>query len=719
MKIPLIKQYYAGCQILIAFPILFAIVFIPVIASAHPLGIVGSESDGGISKFDGTTWTFLTNMSGNSWAGGYGEYEYITFKTTNAGVWEYDNTTGTFTQMTSMPADRIFALDNDSIWVSKYNFPWSPTIVYYNGSTWTVQTVVADSEHGIANIRALSDTCAYATLYDGSLRWDGGVWTMDTTHQNGYGLWAVDSENVYEGTGQDVLKWNGSSWSVETGPFDDTVTDIYFNRAGTVGYALLYDETASRILKCESGTWSLSTTLTGEAFRLTGYGRDIVYASSLLSGGAVVYTHDGGTTWTMKTDLQDCNIDVYALWVNQNTCDERIFATAKEITDVIPGDDYTGDASGGLWFLRSSATSGNFYEDAHNWGNYDIGGDSWSQTTTLEDSEIVRLCLAWGGGWCNLPDGAYFKVVNDVDTYYITFPELWYGDDDIVLLSFDELQTEPVGPELPGILTLSEEVSDWSIFSDTNLCYRISVPSPTPTPTCSPSPSPTPSPTPSPSPSPTPSPTPPFCQTPLMGGEVDNIIVPPEWEDADTAVIIASAGDLDWPATLDGIMAFYYDFFTWWYDYPIGSERIAIVYYNSDSAENNWTILDGTYFDVIIDSVEHRFWTAETTIGVGESVICYSDINDNLYLDNELCELWKGVPSPTPTSTPTTPTPTPTPEPPPTPVPVPTAPAEPFNPIVIILKDKYRAESSMTANGRFQYIDILIEDRYKAILLTD
>ena len=236
--------------------------------------------NGGVSKFDGTTWTNYTTADGlvsnsvysiaidaqnNKWFG------------TDLGVSKFDGTT--WTNYTT--ADGLVSNSVRSIAIDAQGNKWFGTyggVSKFDGTNWTNYTkadgLVSNSVRSIAidaqNNKWFGTFSAAGTIDGGVSKFDGTNWTNYTRMNNGqngfysdmvYSI-AIDAQNnIWLGTTFGVSKFDGITWTNYTtveGLVGYPVSSIAFDAQGNKWFG-----TRSGISKFDGTNWTNYTTADG------------------------------------------------------------------------------------------------------------------------------------------------------------------------------------------------------------------------------------------------------------------------------------------------------------------------------------------------------------------------------------------------------------------------------------------------------------------------
>jgi PKD repeat protein len=227
---------------------------------------------GGVSKFDGSTWTTYTTLNGlvgnsvyaiavdgqgNKWFG------------TNNGISKFDGTTWTTYKGPNNMANMV-----SSIAIARQGIEWFGTsadgVFEFDGAKWTTyETMDGLADVGVNAVAIDSQSNKWFGTHSGVSMFDGTAWTTYTTDNglatNSVNAIAIDGQgNKWFGFGTyggGVSRFDGSAWTTYTttnGLANNDVFAIAIDGQGTKWFA-----TSSGVSKLEGAAWSTYTTADG------------------------------------------------------------------------------------------------------------------------------------------------------------------------------------------------------------------------------------------------------------------------------------------------------------------------------------------------------------------------------------------------------------------------------------------------------------------------
>jgi ligand-binding sensor domain-containing protein len=238
--------------------------------------------DRGVSKFDGTNWTtystidglvsnniqaMASDLDGNLWFG------------TDNGVSKFDGTNWTtYTIDNGLAANYIFAIAGDP--VGNMWFGTGFGVSKFNGTSWTTYTAADGLPIGAVDaITSDPDGNLWiGTNINGVGKFDGATWTTYTTANGLAFYWftsiAADSAgNIWFGTySKGVSKFDGATWTTYTtadGLVNNTNSVVATDKSGNQwfgagwGNAMGQGETGWGVSKFDGAAWTSYTTANG------------------------------------------------------------------------------------------------------------------------------------------------------------------------------------------------------------------------------------------------------------------------------------------------------------------------------------------------------------------------------------------------------------------------------------------------------------------------
>jgi ligand-binding sensor domain-containing protein len=327
-------------------------------------------TDGGVSKFDGTTWTTYTtedglanndvyaiaiDAEGNKW---FGCYSYVSNVGFIGGVSKFDGTTWT----TYTTADGLASNVVSAIAIDAEDNKWFGTeagVSRFDGTTWTNYT----TEDGLANnnVYAIAIDAVgnkWFGTWSGISKFDGTNWTTYTTEDglvyNYVNAITIDVEgNKWFGSGSDiwrygdigggVSKFDGTTWTnytTEDGLANNTVYAIAIDAEGNKWFG-----TMGGVSKFDGTDW---TTYTSDGLASNCINAIAIDAQGNkwfgTMGGVSKFDGTNWTTYTTEDGLADNHINAIAIDKNGN----KWFVTNKGVSKFDDNSWVTYDTSNGL-----------------------------------------------------------------------------------------------------------------------------------------------------------------------------------------------------------------------------------------------------------------------------------------------------------------------------------------------------------------------------------
>ncbi len=365
---------------------------------------------GGVIEFDGSTWTTYTSADGlaHNWVQAIAiDGEGHKWFGTNGGVSEFDGSTWT----TYTPADGLADNNVYTIAIDGSGHKWFGTlggVSEFDGSTWTTYTT-AD---GLVNNNV------YAIAIDGSghkrfgtsggvSEFDGSTWTTYTT-----------ADGLVDGSVQAIAidgaghKWVGT-WGGGVSEFDGSIWTTHTTADGLEHnsiYAIAIDGSDHKwfgtligVSEFDGSTWTTYTTADGlagnrvNAIAIDGAGYKWYGAGhkryDTHSGGVSKFDGSTWTTYTTADGLASNNVRAIAI----DGVGHKWFGTFSGVSEYIPGDAYEPDdtcAQASVLETNGAVQAHNFYQpDDEDWAWFDVVTDTTytilaSEAETFADVEL-------------------------------------------------------------------------------------------------------------------------------------------------------------------------------------------------------------------------------------------------------------------------------------------------------------------------------------------
>jgi len=141
-----------------------------------------------------------------------------------SGVYFFDGTAWS-TQTTSIGGDAVWAADANHVWVTQ-NVPlgchqmycgYEEFIYFFDGSNWTAQYSYYPDAEGLKAISGSAGNDVWAVGGNNVLRYNGSSWTQDTSDYFFRDIKVYDSSHIWATTGTQILFNNGTEWFIEMG----------------------------------------------------------------------------------------------------------------------------------------------------------------------------------------------------------------------------------------------------------------------------------------------------------------------------------------------------------------------------------------------------------------------------------------------------------------------------------------------------------------------
>jgi hypothetical protein len=161
----------------------------------------------------------------------------------------------------------------NALWGSAWNDIWAGTrdgLLHFDGAAWTSVAVPG----GASEVRVIWGSGAHDvwSAGDSVFHWDGKTWTaasglppLDDPNPTFFGIGGSGPKDVLllvdTGNGKDerhrILRWDGSSWAVQYGPTDPSLSAVWSSGPGTA-WAVGIDPSTERdqVLRLTNGTWA-------------------------------------------------------------------------------------------------------------------------------------------------------------------------------------------------------------------------------------------------------------------------------------------------------------------------------------------------------------------------------------------------------------------------------------------------------------------------------
>jgi ligand-binding sensor domain-containing protein len=319
-------------------------------------GVGNGVAHGGITHFDGTTWTTWTSANSplpyDDMRGivvDHNDVVWATFEDTSegiGGVVRFDGTNWTIFQ----PSNSTIPTDNvDKITVDQHNNIWVGTddkgVLKYDGTTWTNYD---NTNSGMANyiVRDVefdaSTNKLYAVTTNAVNIFDGANWTQINSSNapiSASGLWAVDARGdkmiiTTVGGTYKTYVYNGSAWTSI-----DEIDHTYDARIDNDGN--YWTAGNGVIMKYDGTTW---TAYNGKNSGLTGMFNDDLFIDT------------GNRVWFASNDNGGINRFECPYWRDFNRHNAGLWPNLIEYT--ASGSGITEDSSGDIWMLYNGAPGG-------------------------------------------------------------------------------------------------------------------------------------------------------------------------------------------------------------------------------------------------------------------------------------------------------------------------------------------------------------------------
>jgi hypothetical protein len=283
------------------------------IAAAAPSAIwsVGSYNAG---PYVNSLRTLIESWNGTSWS-----LAFSPNPATNTG--DYDSLQG------------VATISTTNVWAVGYSGNVSAVadrglIEHWNGISWTIvpsaqpyttQDLYAVAATSASDVWAVGQYTNYNPLsqYGGLIEhWNGHVWSnVANPSTNGlYGVAALASNNAWAVGGSQILRWDGTAWSIVPSPQPSNPANGYVLQAVSAVsvsdvWAVGYQEIASGegytydalIEHWDGSTWTISPSAGGiYLFGVTALSANNVWAVGDVGGLSLVEKWDG-TRWTIVT----------------------------------------------------------------------------------------------------------------------------------------------------------------------------------------------------------------------------------------------------------------------------------------------------------------------------------------------------------------------------------------------------------------------------------
>jgi hypothetical protein len=304
---------------------------------SSPSDVFAVGQYGTILHYDGTTWNSMSRGTTSGLRGAWGTSSSNVYAPGDgATVMHYDGIRWipVATGATGSVLD-VWGSSSSDIYVVGYShpdlyFPSIPSIIHWNGQSWSQREVPAGSHEGRVNgvwFSSSSDVFAVGLCdayyayqrYDIVLHYDGSSWTQ-TQMNTGTALdlrdvWGASSHDVFAvAASGDILHYDGGSWSTATkatkglaGIWGTSSSDIF--AVGVGGTILHYD----------GSMWGVMTSgTTSDLFGVYGTSPSDVYAVG--AGGTILHydgdawtSMNGGTTKALNGVWASSAADVFAV----------------------------------------------------------------------------------------------------------------------------------------------------------------------------------------------------------------------------------------------------------------------------------------------------------------------------------------------------------------------------------------------------------------------
>ena len=380
--------------------------------------------DGGVSEFDGVTWTTYTEADGladdSVWAIAIGGAGHKWFGTWGGGVSEFDGVNwNTYTTADGLADNYVRAVAVDGAG-HKWFGTWSGGVSEFDGVTWGTYT----EADGLADnrVRTIAIDGAghkwFGTWGGGVSEFDGATWTTrtkaDGLADNEVRAIGIDGAgHKWFGTYYGVSVFDGATWTTYTtadGLADNGVCTIAVDDVGHKWFGT----DGGGVSEFDGDTWTTYTTADGLAHN------DIEAVAVDGAGHKWFGTYDGGVskfdgaTWTTYTEADGLADDsVWAIAIDG--AGHKWFGTwgggVSEFDGVTWATYTTADGLAGDE-VRAIAIGGAGHKWFGTWGGgvSEFDGATWTTYTTadgLADNHVRTIAIdgaghkwfgTWGGG---------------------------------------------------------------------------------------------------------------------------------------------------------------------------------------------------------------------------------------------------------------------------------------------------------------------------------
>jgi|GEM_PF-1913560 hypothetical protein len=240
-------------------------------------------------------------------------------------IWKRD----AFTWFQSGQIPGVAAMSVKSIWVSPTQIfaaggsLGSGFVARYDGSIWHVQSTVPGFASNLKEMNSIwgaSDSEVYAVGTKELLRWNGSSWSLvDKSTSARLGLWGDGVSNLYMGNGTDILRTNTNSLTTlaMAKPYTGSIQAIWGSSGADVLAVTDNNATGPTIIRFNGITWSSAiATSTYEFKGIHGTGANHILA---VGAGSVIF-HFDGAQWTQypKAELPNTTAVLYDVWAAAN-----------------------------------------------------------------------------------------------------------------------------------------------------------------------------------------------------------------------------------------------------------------------------------------------------------------------------------------------------------------------------------------------------------------
>ncbi|PCJ60255.1 MAG: hypothetical protein COA79_08775 [Planctomycetota bacterium] len=355
-------------------------------------GNVWFGTNGGISKFNGVTWTNYNSLTN----GIENNIIHSIFSDKDGGIWFATNNGvtyfngiiwKTYTVDDGLAHNWVYSVikDNDGIlWVGTYN-----GLSKFDGTSWTNYSTADGLINKQVNAIYLDKTgLLWFGTNGGASKFDGTSWTGYTT-SNGLPSNTVNTINsdstgaILFGTNSGLAKFDGSAWvtyTISDGLGSNTINSLCLDESG-----LIWAGTSGGLGKFDGSVWMNYTTSDGLAKNnvkaVISDNTGVIWAATN-GGGASSFDGTSWTTYKSKTGLADNHINsLYAdnsnsLWIGNHGGVSKFDGsswTAYTTSDGLSSNNVYSiysDNAGALWFGTSNGVS---KLDGATWSTYDTG----------------------------------------------------------------------------------------------------------------------------------------------------------------------------------------------------------------------------------------------------------------------------------------------------------------------------------------------------------